>query len=385
MKNLIKQIIKEEMGSGGDNDSMVIYYDDVDMWQPTGSYNQFLFFSGVSDYPKPNTTNIVLVNNKNHQSTPLDGSMVKISKGKGGKGDRLRVLITNQNRAQLEPIIPREYSFDEIINDKQKWYKNSGNGWAWKVRDQIDKSIEDVYKDKDLGVGHTWGKNLDCNDDDGLEGVLNFEVADGSQMWSIVNFFNTNPAVRSILIKEYEHWLENNKKPVEFNIDDFIDFIWLERNSLFNPNTNVFKSLAKVNHKTWGSYGRSNEDAASKYLKTIFNPDLYYVSEGGKPGCRGDASSGVDIMVTKLDSGKKIGYQAKPLDSWQVSPKGGYIIKSSELKKYDPTTVDWYIFGPNKSSFGDNEKGEFLIFKNKGQRPMNSTTIYFKYEPFGKK
>jgi hypothetical protein len=379
MKNLIKQIIKEEMGSGGDNDSMVIYYDDVDMWQPTNSYNQFLFFSGISDYPKSNTTKIVLVSNKNHQSTPLDGSMVKISKGKGGKGDRLRVLITNQNRAQLEPIIPREYSFDKVINDKSLWGK--GKKWIWMVSEAITKSIEEVYKGKDYGVGHRWGKNPDV--EDGMTGVLNFEVAAGSTSWSILNFFNTNPVVRSILIKEYEDYLEREGKLVDFNIDEFVDFIRFEKDYLFNPNSEILKKLAKANHMTWG-FGRSNEDAASKYLKTIFK-DGYTITDGGQPGTRADVLSGVDLVVTKDGTNKQATYQAKPLDSWQLSPKGGYIIKSSELKKYDPTTVDWYIFGPNKSSFGDNQKGEFLIFKNKGQRPMNSTTIHFKYEPFGNK
>jgi len=381
----IKRIIKEAMGDGDTHDSMVIYYDDVDLWQPQDSYNQFLFFGGVSELPKSNTTKIVLVSNKTNDTIPLDGSMVKISKGKDGKEDRLRVIITNQNRAQVEPIIPREYSFDTISKDRRKWSKNSGDRWVWVVMDQMDKSIESVFKGKDLGVGHSWGKNLDCVDDDGLIGVLNFEIADGSSMWSIVNFFNTNPAVRGILINEYELWLEKNRKPITFNIDEFVEYIWLERESLFNPKTDIFKSLAKVNHITWGVYGVSNEEAASKHLKSVFKEGDYLVSDGGKPGCRGDASSGIDILVTQLKSGKKIGYQAKPLDSWSETTKGGRIIKSSELKKYDPKKVGWYIFGPNKSNHGDNVKGEFLIYKNNGERPRDSTTMSFKGKPFGKK
>jgi hypothetical protein len=376
--NIIKKIIKEEMGSGGDKDSMVIYYDEVDMWQPTNSYNQFLFFSGVSDLPKTNTTKIVLVNNKTNQSTPLDGSMVKISKGKAGKEDRLRVLITNQNRAQLEPIIPREFAFDKVIKDKKLWGK--GKQWIWMVSKAITDSIKDVYKDKDYGVGHSWGKNPEV--ENGMTGVLNFEVADGSRNWSIVNFFNTNPVVRAILIKEYEDYLDREGKLLEFNIDEFVDFITFEKDYLFNPNSEVLKKLVRANHKTWG-FGRSNEDAASKYLKDLFG-DKYTVTDGGQPGTTADVLSGVDLVVTQNETGKQATYQAKPLDAWQRSPKGGIIIKSSELKKYDPKTVDWYIFGPNKSGYGDNKKGEFLIFKNKGQRPMNSETMYFKYEPFGK-
>lgn len=378
MENFIRKIIKEEMGSGNNHDSMVIYYDDVDMWQPTNSYNQFLFFSGVSELPKSNTTKIVLVNNKTHKSTPLDGSMVKISKGKNGKDDRLRVLITNQNRAQLEPIIPSEFAFDKVINDKGLWGK--GKKWIWDVSRAITESIKDVYKDKDYGVGHSWGKNPDV--ENGMTGVLNFEVAAGSTSWSIVNFFNTNPAVRAILIREYENYLKKQGKLLEFNIDEFIDFIRFEKDYLFNPNSEILRKLVQANHKTWG-FGRSNEDAASKYLKDLFGVD-YEVTDGGQPGTTSDVLSGVDLVVTQISTGEQATYQAKPLDSWQTSPKGGIIVKSSELKKYDPKVVDWFIFGPNKSGFGENNRNEFLIFKNKGQRPMNSTTMYFKDKPFGK-
>jgi hypothetical protein len=375
----IKRIIKESMGVGDTHDSMVIYYDDVDLWQPQDSYNQFLFFGGVSELPKSNTTKIVLVSNKTNDTIPLDGSMVKISKGRDGKADRLRVIITNQNRAQVESVIPREFTFDKIINDRSVWGK--GKPWIWKVSKEITKAIEEVYKDKDYGVGHGWGPNPGV--EGGITGVLDFEVAGGSEHWSIVNFFNTNPVVRKILIKEFEKYLEREKKILDFNIDEFVNFIWFEKNNLFSPLSGVLKELVKANHMTWG-FGRSNEDAASKYLKSIFK-DGYTVSDGGQPGTIADVLSGVDLIVTQEKTGKQITYQAKPLDQWMNSPKGGILIKSSELKKYDPKSVSWYIFGPNKSNVGENVKGQFLIFKNNGERPMNSTTMYFKDKPFGKK
>jgi hypothetical protein len=167
-----------------------------------------------------------------------------------------------------------------------------------------------------------------------------------------------------------------------FDIDGFTDFIYNERVGLFHPKSDVFKQLAKANHMTWGHFGRGNEAEASKYLKQMFG-DKYEVTDGGQPGTKGDAFSGVDLVVTKKGTDKQTTYQAKPLDSWYMTSKGKWVVKSSELKKYGPN-VNWFIFGPNKSTNGDNKKGEFLIFKNKGQRPIDSETMVFDYPPFGK-
>ena len=70
MKDTIKKILRE-FSEKGEEDSMVIYYDDVSLWQPDNSNNRFLFFSDVSDYPKPTTTKIVLVDTKPDRTIKL--------------------------------------------------------------------------------------------------------------------------------------------------------------------------------------------------------------------------------------------------------------------------------------------------------------------------
>lgn len=377
MKETIKKILRE-FSEKGEEDSMVIYYDDVSLWQPDNSNNKFLFFSDVSDYPKPTTTKIVLVDTKTDKHVAVDGDMVKISKGRGSRPDRLRIMITRQNDKTLEPIIPKDYEFSSIIKNKNYWRK-SGQPYR-KVTNQIQKSVEEMYKNNDFGVGHRWGKNPD---DSSMVGVLDFEVAEGSEHWSIINFFNSNPVVRSILLKSYEDWLDDSNKEVVFDLDEFVDYIWLERDRLFNPNNNTFKRLAKANHMTWG-FGRKNEDEASQFLKKLFG-DKYETTSGGKAGTRGDVFTGVDLVVTRKQTGEKTTYQAKPLDKWYKTKKGLWVIKSSELKKYDKNVVKWFIFGPNKSNVSDNEPGEFLIFKNDGEVPESTDTIIFRKDPKVKK
>ena len=92
-----------------------------------------------------------------------------------------------------------------------------------------------------------------------MEGVLDFEIAEGSEDgWSILNFFNTNPVVRNILLEEYEQHLKDNNLPLSFNIDEFVSFIKENKEKLFHPNSDILKKLTAANHSTWG-YGIKNE------------------------------------------------------------------------------------------------------------------------------
>ena len=111
---------------------------------------------------------------------------------------------------------------------------------------------------------------------------------------------------------------------------------------------------------------------ASEYLKKWYG-DGYEVIWKINPGLRRDAVSGVDIEVKNKESGNMHTYQAKPLYGF-YKRKNQSVVKSTGLKYYSPTTVDYFVFGPST-------KGEVLIFKNEGQNPFSTKEMGFKTEP----
>jgi hypothetical protein len=237
-----------------------------------------------------------------------------------------------------------------------------------KVKDAIDDALQAIYKNKDLGINHSWGQPTENH----MEGILNFEVAQGSDYgWSILNFFNTNPVVRNILLEEYERYLKDNNLPMNFNIDEFVNYIKQNKEKLFHPRSEILKKLSTVNHSTWG-YGIKNETGASDYLKKWYG-DGYNVMWKINPGLRRDAVSGVDIEVQNKDSGNIHTYQAKPLYG-HYKRKNQWVVKSTGLKYYSPSKVDYFVFGPSN-------KGEVLIFKNEGNNPFSTKEMGFNSPP----
>ena len=65
--------------------------------------------------------------------------------------------------------------------------------------------------------------------------------------------------------------------------------------------------------------------------------------------------------------------KAKPLYG-HYKRKNQSVVKSTGLKYYNPTTVDYFVFGPSN-------KGEVLIFKNEGQNPFSTKEMGFDTPP----
>ena len=329
----------------------------------SGKFNHILFFNGTSGLPDPDTAQITLRNEDNpNKWAEIEAGNFRISK-RGG----LYVVLNKETRPMVQHLIPDSFKLENIKNDYQ-WKHRGAKTWMGKVKYAIDDSLKEIYKDKELGINHNWGTPTEHH----MEGVLDFEVAEGSEDgWSILNFFNTNPVVRNILLEEYERHLKDNNLPLSFNIDEFVSFIKENKEKLFHPNSDTLKKLTAANHSTWG-YGIKNETGASEYLKKWYG-DGYEVIWKINPGLRRDAVSGVDIEVKNKESGNMHTYQAKPLYGF-YKRKNKLIVKSTGLKYYSPTTVDYFVFGPST-------KGEVLIFKNEGQNPFSTKEMGFKTEP----
>jgi len=329
----------------------------------SGKFNHILFFNGTSGLPDPDTQFITLRN----EDDPNKWAEVQAGNFRTSKRGGLYVVLNKETRPTLQHLIPDNFKLDTIKSDYQ-WKHRGPKTWMGKVKEVIDNSLKEIYKDKDLNINHSWGKPTDEH----MEGILNFEVAKGSDYgWSILNFFNTNPVVRNILLESYESYLTQNNLPLNFNIDEFVDFIYYNKKDLFHPNSDTLKKLTAANHSTWG-YGIKNETGASNYLKDWYG-DGYEVIWKANPGLRRDAVSGVDIEVKNKESGKMHTYQAKPLYGF-YKRKNQHVVKSTGLKYYNPSNVDYFVFGPSN-------KGEVLIFKNEGQSPFSTKEVGFESNP----
>jgi len=331
-------------------------------------------FSDLENNELPKKGKIILRDvNGNNPDVEISAFSFKINK-------KTKTWYVHHDNKNIQTLIKDNKKTTSKLNDGEYWLNNNkywlkGGHPYNEVLGAIMKSIEKIYNGTDLGVGHKWGPNPSDTDKKPMVGVLDFEVATNSKHWSIVNLFNSNPQVRRILLREYGNYLGSGV----WSLDDFVKHIFDNREKFFHPNSSVFKELTKANHKTWGTYGVKNEKAAKKYIESYYG-DGYTVYGDAEPGLRADIRGGVDVKVINKN-GKEDNYQAKPLDSWSVDSDGKWVIKSSELNYYDPNKVEWFIFGPNKNSGGENKRGEFLIFKNEGQHPIDTVTMVFDNKP----
>ena len=130
-------------------------------------------------------------------------------------------------------------------------------------------------------------------------GIINLpgtEAYGTNHGWSILNFFQTNPLVRQLLIKEYEKFVNNQdgndiKYAVgcKFNIDEFINWIGTNKQSLFGMDSPTFKEMVRKNQSSWKK-GNENEQKAAKELIKLY--DGWDVIYGGEPGIFRDALEG---------------------------------------------------------------------------------------------
>ena len=194
--------------------------------------------------------------------------------------------------------------------------------------------------------------------------------------WSILNFFQTNPLVRQILIKEYENFVNNQEGGIQyavgckFNIDEFVNWIGVNRESIFGMNSPTFKEMVRRNQSSWKKGNENEQKAAQELMKLYDGWDVIY---GGEPGIFRDALEGSDIRITNKETGESMEIQVKPLQksSDVYQQDGKWWVKSGWLKQY-PLSVTHYLFGPSKDS---DEK--VVIFKNEGQGPTHTKEAEF--------
>jgi len=239
------------------------------------------------------------------------------------------------------------------------WDAESGRGPSGRGGVVNFNTVGDIVKDA-LGIENTEGGN-----------------------WSILNYFDTQPRIREIVIDEYKK--RNNLS----NIDDlkkFENWIIDNRHMLFDEKLGDAETLLdkflKINIESYLN-GVKNEKKAFDYVENMIsgNPKLS-MSTINLPGSPKDRA-GVDFSIF-MDGKEYKKFQAKPFDRIQKIEKGGkiiYRVYSYNVSRLDKIIVNYFIFASHDKNNGvvvfDNVKGEYEIVPTKG----SFAYIDFTYPP----
>lgn len=164
------------------------------------------------------------------------------------------------------------------------------------------------------------------------------------QVWSILNFFDTNPKV----IKQLLNWYYDTD-PQQVSLDDFKSWIVENQNDLFDGIK--LKVLVNLNFESYNK-GTETENYAINHLinKLNVSPDKI------QQFCAGtgrDRKQGVDFITIK--NGVESTFQVKPLSGIKTD-ESSFIISTYKMKNYSKK-VQYLIFA---------NKQVFYIFENYG-------------------
>ena len=344
-----------------------INYRDVSNPKRYGN-KEYVYFKGT-DSPKEGDAEMIILSGPDGDVT-LDSMEVKNAKFGG-----IQVNYNRDTKQELDKLfVMKECMFSDEELDRtpggwgSKWNKGKTGIYKNKLFWTIQNSLKNVYSANVAGEGEPTPFHLP-------KGIINVPGTDAQGTtvgWSILNFFNTHPLVRQILIDEYENHLHDNNLPCRFLIDEFTDWIKDNKYEIFGSGE-LLNRMVKANQGTWVN-GQRNETASMAYLKDFYGDEWTGVSVS-EPGITEDATGGIDMSMVNSTTGEELNFQAKALSNLEEMGDGRWKINSGWLHWYDPQKVDYYVF--TKAS-----NGESYIFKNEGQHPQNGgKSMIFNYPP----
>jgi len=228
-------------------------------------------------------------------------------------------------------------------------------------RQTVKQAIKDVWSNTD-----NWGMGNVPEGSSRNPGVINFELACGTDDWSILNYFEGNTRVLRELLKIYKDEVSE-----EWNRDDFLSWIIDNKIRLFGPG-DIVKVLANENRETQ-CIGERRERMGEEWLRSWYKDNgLGNVKiESGCPGDTLDRTCGQDMRIYRED-GSMDYYQVKPLKKGVYkTERFPYEVESAALPKEGyPIDVNYlFVSSPNSSN------PKFIVFKNEGQKHMRG--IYY--------
>ena len=343
-----------------------IQYDKVLSPKKYGN-KEYVYFKGT-DSTKSGDSEKIILSGPNGDIT-LDSMEVSNAKFGG-----LQVNYNRNTQQEIDTLFTYEdlnigcEFTNTVLRDGGKWKKSTGD-WRNKTFWAIQNALKDVYSANIAGRDEPTPHHIK----NGLINIPGTDAAGTTVGWSIVNFFNTHPLVRKILIGEYEKYVNNNNLPCRFMIGEFTNWVRDNKYEIFGSGSEVFNRLVKSNQSTWVN-GQRNETASMSYLEDFYGDD-WSVLSGSEPGIRKDALGGIDMSMVNSETGEEHTFQAKALSNVEEMGDGRWKVNSGWLHHYPKDTVHYYIFT-------NANQGESYIFKNQGQHPESGgNSMIFNYSP----
>ena len=271
--------------------------------------------------------------------------------------DRIKELMLVENDDQLS-----------LFSNKGKPININSDDFTKKYKEKVYYILKDLYSsnwDSDRSRGPGGGGGVvnvhtvyDLLKKKGLE---DYDPEGGD--WSILNYFDTNPQVRKLIVGLYEKETGNIMDNTE-TMEDFIKWMSRNRNRIFK-NGPILDNLIEKNIESLYQ-GEQNERKAYEYLtKILENIPEWKLKGRSVPGSKSDRD-GVDFVMQKENSDKIAKFQVKPLNSLERVGKF-YKITSYNIKNLDKKPVDYFVFASSNQEdvyVFRNDKGKYTVLDN---------------------
>ena len=271
--------------------------------------------------------------------------------------DRIKELMLVENDDQLS-----------LFSNKGKPININSDDFTKKYKEKVYYILKNLYSsnwDSDRSRGPGGGGGVvnvhtvyDLLKKKGLE---DYDPEGGD--WSILNYFDTNPQVRKLIVGLYEKETGNIMDNTE-TMEDFIKWMSKNRNRIFK-NGPILDNLIEKNIESLYQ-GEQNERKAYEYLtKILENIPEWKLKGRSVPGSKSDRD-GVDFVMQKENSDKIAKFQVKPLNSLERVGKF-YKITSYNIKNLDKKPVDYFVFTSSNQEdvyVFRNDEGKYTVLDN---------------------
>jgi hypothetical protein len=280
--------------------------------------------------------------------------------------NRIKELMLVENDDQLS-----------LFSNKGKPININSDDFTKKFKEKVYYILKDLYasnwnSDRSRGPGGGGGVVNVHTVYDLLnkKGLTDYDPEGGD--WSILNYFDTNPQVRKLIVGLYEKETGNIMDNTE-TMEDFIKWMSRNRNKLFK-NGPILDTLIEKNVESLYQ-GELNERKAYEYLTKILEKMPEWKLKGRSvPGSKSDRD-GVDFVMQKENSDKIAKFQVKPLSSLERVGKF-YKITSYNIKNLDKKPVDYFVFASS------NQEDVYVFRNDEGKYTvLDNNTIQFEESP----
>lgn len=298
MNDLMRFIYESHLDILSESENVVIQYD---KFTSNPNYGDKIFFNGhiIDSGEIDDTTKKIHFKKKNSsENFVFDIDKVKFAK----KYPYSPFVSTTEFVKVASPNAPKNENAKLSVSEINQRFK-----------DIVNKAIRDVYStelsywEENKGRGPS-GKGGVVNKFTVGEILKKLEMDIEGGDWSIMNYFDTNPMVRTELFKNYGKKIET-----ENDLEEFANWVDMNKQNLFISGDTLDR-LVELNTNSFLN-GVKNEKKAYDFVSKQLPPN-FTIGSLNFPGSPKDRS-GVDFSV--FDKGREVEtYQAKPFKDYLV-------------------------------------------------------------------